>query len=148
MEFQKVIYLLNNTPNQPTTFRTKYWVEINDDGHGTYNKDSQIKFKTSLLKWSLCGYGDAHIFISGTITISGEGDNDAAKQADERNKVVIFKNCVPFTYFISEINNTQTDNAKDIDVVMLMYNLIACSMNYSKTSGSLCNIIEMNQMII
>ena len=40
------------------------------------------------------------------------------------NKKVIFKNCVPFTYCISEINNTEVDNAKNIDVVMSMYNLI------------------------
>ena len=50
---------------------------------------------------------------------------------------VIFKNCAPFTNCISEINNTQTDNAKDIDSVMPMYNLIEYSDNYAKTTGSL-----------
>ena len=54
-----------------------------------------------------------------------------------RNKKVIFKNCDPFTECISEINNTQVDNAKDIDVVMPIYDLIEHSDNYSKTSGSL-----------
>ena len=49
----------------------------------------------------------------------------------------IFKNCAPFTKCISKINNTQIDNAKDIDIVMPMYNLIEYSDNYSKTSGSL-----------
>ena len=48
-----------------------------------------------------------------------------------------FKNCAPFTNCISEINNTQVDNAKDIDIVMPMYNLIEYSDNYAKTSGSL-----------
>ena len=52
-------------------------------------------------------------------------------------KEIIFKNCAPFTDCISEINNTQVDNAKDLDVVMLMYNLIEYSDNYSKTRGSL-----------
>ena len=52
-------------------------------------------------------------------------------------KKVIFKNCAPFTDCISKINNTQVDNAKDIDIVMPMYNLIEYSDNYSKTSGSL-----------
>ena len=52
-------------------------------------------------------------------------------------KEIIFKNCAPFTDCISEINNTQVDNAKDLDVVMLMYNLIEYSDNYSKTPGSL-----------
>ena len=51
-------------------------------------------------------------------------------------KKVIFKNCAPFTDCISNTNNTQVDNAKDIDMVMPMYNLIEYSDNYSKTSGS------------
>ena len=51
--------------------------------------------------------------------------------------IVIFKNCAPFTNCISEINNTQVDNAKDINIVMPMYNLIEYSDNYAKTSGSL-----------
>ena len=42
-----------------------------------------------------------------------------------------------FTDCISEINNAQLDNAKDLDVMMPMYNLIEYSDNYSKTSGSL-----------
>ena len=50
MEYLKTINLLDNTPNQPTKFRTKNWIEINDDALGSYNKDSQIKFKTSMLK--------------------------------------------------------------------------------------------------
>ena len=52
-------------------------------------------------------------------------------------KKVIFKNCILFTSAISEINNAQIDNAKDIDIVMLMYNLIEYSDNNAKTSGSL-----------
>ena len=61
----------------------------------------------------------------------------AARQADERNKSVIFKNCAPFTKCISGTNGTDTDNAQDIDLVMPMYNLIEYSDNYSETSGSL-----------
>ena len=76
-----------------------------------------------------------YILVSGTIT--GAGEDDAAKRADERNKGLIFKNCAPFTDCTSEINNTEIDNAKYIDVVMPMYNLIEYSNNYSKTSGSL-----------
>ena len=75
--------------------------------------------------------------VKGTIIITGAGDDAAARQADERDKVVVFKNCAPFTNCISEINNTQVDNAKGIDIVMLMYNLIEYSDNYAKTSGSL-----------
>ena len=129
--------MLDNTPNQPTKFRTKDWVEINDDSRGKYNTNSQIKFKTSMLRSSLCDYSDAYILVSGTITIAGARNDDAARRLDERNEGVIFKNCAPFTDCISEINNNQIDHAKYTDVVMLMYNLTEYSNNYSKTSGNL-----------
>ena len=90
-----------------------------------------------MLKSSLCNYSDAYILVKGTIIIVGAGDNAAARQADERDKGVIFKNWAPFANCISEINNTQLDNAKDIDIVMPMYNLIEYSDNYIRTSGSL-----------
>ena len=64
-------------------------------------------------------------------------NDDAAKQADERDKDVTFKNCAPFTKCISRINYTGIDNAQDIDTVLPMYNLIEYSDNYSKTSGGL-----------
>ena len=134
MEYQKIINSLDNTQIQQTRFRTKTLVEINDDPYNTY---SQLKFKTSMLKPSLCDYSDTYILASGTITIDGEGDDDAVKQADERNKKSISKNCSSFTDCISKINNTQIDHRKDLDVVMPMYNLIEYSDNYSKTSRSL-----------
>ena len=58
----------------------------------------------SKLKSSLWDYKDTFILASGTITITGEGDNDDAKRADERNKGVIFKNCAPFTDSMNKIN--------------------------------------------
>ena len=112
MEYEKIINLLENTPNQPNKFRTKNWVEINDDSRGTYNTNSQIRFKTSMLRSSLCDYSEAYILVSRTIKISGARNNDAARRLYETNKQVIFKNCAPFTDYISEINNTEIDNAK------------------------------------
>ena len=137
MEYQKIKTMLDNTLSQPTKFRTENLVEINDDASGTYNINSQIKFKTSMLKSSLCDDSDTFILVNGIVTITGERETDAAKRAGERNKGVIFKNCAPFTDCKSEINNTQIDHAKNLDVVMPMYNLIECSDNYSKTSRSL-----------
>ena len=58
------------------------------------------------------------------ITITRAGDDAAARQADERDKGAVFKNCAAFTNCISEVNSTQIDNAKDIDIVMPMYNRI------------------------
>ena len=66
-----------------------------------------------------------------------EGADDASKQADERNKGVIFNCCTPFTDCIGNINKTQIDNEKYIDAVMQMYNLIEYRDNYLKISGSL-----------
>ena len=137
MEYQKIANLIDDTPNQSSKFRTRNWVEINDESRGAYNVNSQIKFKTTMLKSSLCDYSDAYILVKGTITIIVRGANDVARQADERNKGVSFKNCAPFINCISEINNTQIDNAKDIDIVMPMYNLKEYCDNYAKTSGSL-----------
>ena len=74
-----------------------------------------------MLKSNLYNYSDTYTIASRTITITGEG-GDAA--AGERNKGVIFKNCTPFTDCINKINNTQIVNAKDLDVVIPMYNLI------------------------
>ena len=137
MEYQKIANLIDDVSNQPSKFRTKNWVEMNDESKGTYNVNSQIKFKTTTLKSSLCDYSDAYIFVKGKIAITGARADAVARQADETDKDLAFKNCAPFTNCISEINNTQEDNAKDIDIVMPMYNLIEYSDNYSKTSGSL-----------
>ena len=137
MEYQKIANLIDGASNQLSKFRTKYWVEINDESRGTYNVNSQIKFKTAILKSSLCDYSDAYILGKGKITITGAGDNVTVRQADERDKGVAFKSCGAFTNCISETNNTQVDNAKDIDIVMPMYNLIEYSDNYAKTSRSL-----------
>ena len=61
MEYQKITNLLDNASNQPSKFKTKNWVEVNDDSRGVYNFDSQIKFKTTVLKSSLCDYSDTYI---------------------------------------------------------------------------------------
>ena len=90
-----------------------------------------------MLRSNLCDYADAYILVKGTITITGAGNDDATKQADERDKGVTFKNCAPFTKWISRINNTDIDTAQDINIVMSMYSLIEYNDNYSTTSGSL-----------
>ena len=90
-----------------------------------------------MVRPNLCDYSDAYILASETITITGEGADDAAKQADERNKEVIFKNIALFTEANCNINNTQVDNANDKDVVMPMYSLIKYSDNCSKLSRNL-----------
>ena len=124
MEYQKIANLIDDASNQPSKFRTKNWVEINDESRGTYNVNSQIKFKTTILKSSLCDYSNAYILVKGKKTITGAGADAAARRADERDNGVAFKKCALFTNCISEMNNIQVDNAKDINIVMSMYNLI------------------------
>ena len=128
--------MLDNASNPPSKFRTRNWVEINDESRGTYTGNS-IKLKTTMLRFNLCDYADAYILGNGRIRITGAGDDAAARRADERDKGVIFQNCAPFNECISRINNTDIDNAKDIDIVISMYNLIEYSDNYSKTFESL-----------
>ena len=89
-----------------------------------------------MLKSSLCDYSNAYILVKGKITITGAGDDTAARRADKRDKGIAFKSCAPFTSCISEINNTKIDNCKDIDIVMPLYNLLEYSDNYAKTSAS------------
>ena len=88
-----------------------------------------------MLKSSLWDYSDAYIHVKRTIPVIDTAAADA--DANNTNKKVIFKNCAPFTKCISEVNNTNVDDAKDIDIVTPMYNLIEYSDNYSKTSRSL-----------
>ena len=87
MKYQKLANLLDNTSNEPSRFRRRNWVEINDDSWGTYT-NSDIKFKSTMLKHNLCDYSDAYIIVKGKITITGAGDDAAARPTDEQNKGV------------------------------------------------------------
>ena len=145
MEYQKIANLIDNdASNQPSKFKTRNWVEINDESRGAYNVNSQIKFKTTMLKSSLCDYSDAYILVKGTISVNNTAAQGAA--VNNNNKKVIFKNCAPFTNCISKINNTQIDNAKDIDIVIPMYNLIEYSDNMQKQQDVYGNIVKIYQL--
>ena len=63
MEYQKIANLIDDTSNKPSKFKTKNWVEINDESRGTYLFKGQIKFKTTMLKSSLCDYSNAYILV-------------------------------------------------------------------------------------
>ena len=110
--------LLNDASNKLSKFRTKNWVEINDDIRGAYSPNKQIRFKTAMLRSSLCDYSDAYILVKGNITVNNTADYGNA--ANNTNKKVIFKNCAPFTKCISEIKKNQIDNAEYIDIIMPM----------------------------
>ena len=99
MEYQKIINLLNDTPNQLSRYWAKNWVEINNNSWGKYKTNSQIKFKTRTLNSSLCDYSDAYALFERTITVLNKTVTAPAVNND--NKKVMFKNCTPFTDSIS-----------------------------------------------
>ena len=123
--------MLGSASNKPSRFRTRNWIEINDDIRGAYSPNKQIMFKKAMLRSSLCDCSNAYILVKGNISVNNTAA--AAADPDNRNKKVTFKNCAPFTNCIIKINNTQIDNAEYIDIVMPMYNLIEYSDNYSET---------------
>ena len=86
MEYQKITNLLDDVSNEPSKFRTKNWVEINDESRGGYNVNSQIKFKTTMVKSSFCDYSDAYRLVKRTITVN---KTETAAAPNNRNNILI-----------------------------------------------------------
>ena len=133
MEYQKIANLLNDESNKPSKFRTRNWIETNNNSRGTYPVNKQIEFKTPILRSTLCDYADAYILVNGNTTVNNTAAEGVA--ANNSAKKVIFKNCAPFTNCIGKINKTQIDNKEYIDIVIPMYSLIEYSDNYSIKIG-------------
>ena len=131
--------MLGATIDEIPRFITKKWVEVHDQSGSTddrYKPNKQVRFKTSILRSDLCDYSDAYIVVKGDITLTKTNGRGII---DIRNRFLAFKNNAPFTNCISKINNVLIDNAEDLDIVMLMYNLLEYSKNYRKTTGSFWN---------
>ena len=94
MEYQKIANLLDNASNQPSKFRTKNWLEINDESKGTYSANRQISFKAPMLRSSLYDYVDAYILAKGNLLVNDTAAADAA--AKNTDKKVMFKNYASF----------------------------------------------------
>ena len=124
MEFQKIVNFLDTTSDDKDLprFVTKKWIEVYDQSERNYNVNKEIRIKTSMLIYVIL----MTCIVKGDITL--EGDNDAHKT----NKNLAFKNNAPFINCISNINRVKIDNAEDLHVVMLMYNLLEYSQNYIK----------------
>ena len=112
---------------------SKTWIEINDLSSVQYSVNKNIRFKTSILRSDLCDYSDAYIVTKGTIDLLGTAVNENVKA----QKNVKFKNNAGVRSCISKIKSMLIDNAKDLDIVMPIYNLLEYSQNYSMASGSL-----------
>ena len=143
MEHDKINNLLlskdNEMSEQLSKFVTREDVEVKSLSD-TYNENKSIRFKTPMLRSSLCDYSDAYILVKGKITGTALGANiDANNIRDKRNRPLILKNNAPFVSCITRINGELIEDADDLDIVMPMYNLLEYSKNYRKTIGSLYN---------
>ena len=74
------------------------------------------------MKSNLCDYNDAYILVKDDITLTAAPEE-------------LFRNCATFIKCIITIDKTKKDYAEDLDLVLPMYNLIECSLNYSRTTG-------------
>ena len=96
--------------------------------------------KTPMLRSNLCDYSDAYILVKDTITVTAPGvNNNANNIRDKRNRPLILKNNAPFVSCITRIDGELIEDANDLDIVILMYNLLEYSKNYRKNIGSLYN---------
>ena len=142
MECDKINNLLlseDNESEQLSKFVTREYGRVNSL-LDTYNKNKSIRFKTPMLRSNLCDYSDPYILVKGKIVVTAPGvNNNANNIRDKRNRPVILKNNAPFVSCITRINGELIEDADDLDIVMLMYNLLEYSKNYRKTIGSLYN---------
>ena len=83
MEYQKLINLLDNTANQTSKFRTRDWVETNDDSRITCNTNNQTIFKTSMQKLSSYDWSDVYVLVKSIISVA----NTAAAGTDTNNLI-------------------------------------------------------------
>ena len=141
MEYDKINNLLGSESGNLSKFVTREYVRVNSLSN-TYNENKSIRFKTPMLRSDLCDYADPYILVNGTITVTAAaGANNIREKI---NKPLVLKNNAPFVSYITKINNELIEDAEDLDIAMLMYNLLDYSKYYRKTIGSLYNYIEMN----
>ena len=98
-----------------------------------------------MLKSRLIDYGHVYIDVSGALTVKNTGAaNNNSSNTAANNTIIqaVFENCTPFTNCINKINNAEIGNAKDIDVVIPMFNLIEFSDHYSKKISTFMVTLE------
>ena len=120
MDHQKVLNLLNEAND--SKFVTRKWNIVNDQSNANYDVGNEIIYITEVSKSNLCDYNNTYILVRGDITVTAAPETQ-----------VSFKNCTSFSKYISKIDGTTTDDAKDLDLVMPIYRLIEYSSKYSGT---------------
>lgn len=119
--------LFDKTTNRLSKLRRKILVQIRDGDWGTYNTNNQTELKSTMLKSSVTAMYISCIPLKRTIADFRQEGDTKAKAADTNKKGEMFKNCAVFTACVSELNNEQTDNPKDLHVVMSICHLIEYS---------------------
>ena len=109
MEHQKI---LNEASNYK--FVTRNQNIVNDQSNANYDVENEIIYNTEVLKFNLCDYNDAYILVR----------SDTVNTEDNNRTPVAFKNCAPFTMFITKTDGTTIHDSEDLNLVMLIYNLI------------------------
>ena len=114
--------LLNKASH--SQFVIRKWSFVNDQSHPKFDVRNEIIYNTEVLKYNLCDYNDAYIFVR----------SDIFTTAHNNQTPVTLKKCVPFKC-ITKIDETTIGGAEDLDLVVPMYTLLEYSSNYSDTSG-------------
>ena len=139
METQKITNLLGDADNESLKFATRKWYVFNDQNNTVYGEGNEngttVKFETQVIKSNLCDYSDTYILVPETPATGGDA-----------NTRVAFKNCAPFTKYITHINDEHVDSADNLDITMSMYDLIEYNYNYSDTSEVYGSLKETNHL--
>ena len=124
---QQILNFLNEASG--SRFWARKWNIVNDQSKANYDKGNEIIYNTEVLKSRLCNYKNAYILVTGDITVLAVGEDGVTQ--------VSLRNFVSFTTCITKIYETTIDDAKNLDLTILMHNLLECSWNYSDTTSSL-----------
>ena len=104
--------------NENLKFQTRKWHIISDQKNSQYGKgdenDSTIKFNTEVIKPYLIDFSDEYILVTGNIAFVGGGNNTKG----------CFKNCTPFTRWVTHLNDERVETAENLDLIMNLYNLV------------------------
>ena len=134
MGYNKITNLLGKpTEDEIPKFTTVKWIDIFDQSNGTYNKNKDIRFKTSQLGNDLCDFNGGYIVVTGKVTAT---DPDPADDNINYDRTIALKNSAPFFNCTLKINSKLIEDAQDLDNLMPMYNLLYYSKNFRKTAGS------------
>ena len=112
-------------------FVARDWNIINDHSDANFSAENEIIYITEAWKSNICDSFNAYILVRGKIAAG-----------------VVFKNCAPFIKCITKTDETTSDDAEDLDLVVLMYNSLEYSSNHSEVKATYDFILKMKKSIL